>query len=308
MKKRIAILATALLLCGCTIAGSGGKGMIQNYPMQDVTESFAWIGKTAEELQIDGTCLDNYGGIAIKGDLFGEPVRGTAFTHADPDAQEPRKIVYEIVLYGDVKKRGAAEEGLAARYGKAYLEGIDPYVASNGGAVYWSRYWTGAGVIVISNGQKSDSYSLTYREAEMPEEVQKQLAGLTTEELMHRTGVRFKFRDGEAEDLAIHETEFEGETAYRVTFTKDGAGVCAIIVKNGAAHFDAYLNDGSDWTQTNIEGVVDSLRCILPDGTGRIVEKNVFKAFWLIETDAPATQESLEALETFLLRRWLFKD
>ncbi len=307
MIKRIAILVLALL-CGCAMTGNSGKGAIQNDPLQDITESFAWIGKTAEELGVDKAYIDSYGNIAIEGDLFGEQVRGTAFTQTDPDAQEPRRIVCEIVLYGDINKRGAAEEGLAERYGKAYLEGIDPYVASNGGAVYWSRYWTGAGVIVVSNGQKNDWYSLTYYAAEMPEEVQKQLAGLTAEELKHRTGVLFEFRDGEAEDLAIYETEFEGETAYRVTFTKDGTGVSAIIVKNGAPHFDVYRNDGSDWTQTNIEGVVDSLRCIRPDGTGRIVEKNIFNAFWLIETDAPVTPESLEALETFLLSRWLFKD
>ena len=68
------------------------------------------------------------------------------------------------------------------------------------------------------------------------------------------------------------------------------------------------MNDGTEWTQRRLYGIVDSLRAVLPDGSGRIVQKIPTGDFWLIETDAPATLESLDALEIFLLTHWLVEE
>ncbi len=306
MRKWIWILAL-LLLCGCTQTTTGKEKGMKQYPVNDITETFAWIGKTAEELGIDESYCDGYS-IRITGELFGRKVDATAYMGTDFDSPAREIRVREIAVYDKLEYRETVEAHLVERYGKAYREGMEPYVASNGGATYWSRYWTGEGVITVANGQNNDWYEFSYAVTEMPEEIKKQIAGLTPKELMYRTGVLFEFRDGEIEDLKIHETEYEGMEAWRVTFVRNGARVTAIIVNDGAPLFDALQNDGSDWTQSSIEGVIDSLRCVLPDGTGRIAEKNPFNAFWLIETDAPSTPESLEELETFLLSRWLFKE
>lgn len=306
MRKWVWILVL-LLLCGCTQTTTEKEKEMKQYPVNDITETFAWIGKTAEELGIDESYRDGYS-IRITGELFGRKVDGTAYMGTDFDSPGREVRVREIAVFDKLEYRKSTEESLVERYGKAYLEGVEPYVASNGGATYWSRYWTGEGVITVSNGQNNDWYMFSYVVTEMPAEIKKQLAGLTVKELMYGTGVLFEFRDGEIEDLMIHETEYEGSKAYRVTFTRDGVGITAIIVNDGKALYDTFLNDGTDWTQERIKDVIDSLRCIREDGTGRIVHKNVFGAFWLIETDAPVTEESLKELETFILSRWLFKE
>lgn len=315
MRKWIWILAL-LLLCGCAAHteqnvqktdDGGTNAMEKRYAVGDVLDTFAWVGKTAEELGIDESYCDIYS-IRISGDLFGNKVEGTAHMRTDYDSPNREIRVEEIAVYDDLKNRAGTEEGIVARFGKAFREGMDPYVASNGGATYWSMYWTGEGVIKVANGQNNNWYELTYVASEMPDEIKKELEGLTPRELMYRTGVLFEFKDGEIEDLAIHGTEYEGMEAYRVTFRKDGVGVTALIVNEGEALFDGFLNDGTEWTQERIEGLIDSLRCILEDGTGRIVEKNPFHELWLIETDTAVTPESLEALERFILERWLFKN
>ena len=296
MRKTIILLA--LLLCGCA-AVNGGRTMKKTVP--DVTETFSWLGKTAEELGLDETVFDGFAA-EVTGDLFGKTVSGTAFfqTGADRIAR-----VTEISLYGKLSDRAATERGLTERFGKAYAEGMDPYVASNGGATYWKRYWTGESVITVSNGQNNDWYMLSCRASELPKELAKAQEGLTTEELMYATGVKFRFSDGEVEDLRIFESEYEGKTAYRVTFGREGTYVCATIVRDGRELYEGCLNDGTEWTQRRLYGIVDSLRAVLPDGSGRIVQKIPTGDFWLIETDAPATLESLDALEIFLLTHWL---
>ncbi len=312
MKGRILIL---ILLCACICCARPGQStenggtndMAEAYPVRDVTDTFAWIGKTPEELGIDQSYRDLYS-IRFTGDLFGRKVSGTAYMNTDFQSPNREMRVREISVYDQLEYREATEAALVARYGAAFREGIEPYVASNGGATYWSMYWTGEGVITVSNGQNNDWYAFSYAEAEMPEEIQKQIAGLTPKELMYKTGVLFEFKDGEVEDLRIHETEFEGKEAFRVSFVRNGVPVVIHIVKDGEALYDAYLNDGTAWEQGTLDQWVTCLRCVRSDGTGLIAEKNFDHDFWLIETNAQTTLEELGELDDFLLRRWFMKE
>ena len=85
MRKWIWILAL-LLLCGCAAHteqnaqktdDGGTNAMEKRYAVGDVLDTFAWVGKTAEELGIDESYCDIYS-IRISGDLFGSKVEGTA--------------------------------------------------------------------------------------------------------------------------------------------------------------------------------------------------------------------------------------
>lgn len=302
MRKTVMLLLAALLLSACTPKAEESFESVP-VPVDAVTDTFSWVGRSANELGIGEAHFDRYGDIVFCGDLFGHTVTGTAFTRTDHDDPALPKYVQKIFLTDDISYKAATEAGLTALYGEPYAEGQEPYVESQGGATFWARYWNGEGVVSLRNGAKHDYYTMEYFVPdEVPEEIQKRLAGLTTEELGHRTGVYFHFEPGEAEDVRIDPTEYEGLEAYLVTLTHAGALYRITIVKRGASRYDALLPDG-EMGGTELS---DFRYRIGPDGSAALVEKNIVGDLWLIETDGPVTQDALLAFEAFLLNRWLY--
>ncbi len=302
MRKTVMLLLAALLLSACTPKAEESFESVP-VPVDAVTDTFSWVGRSANELGIGEAHFDRYGDIVFRGDLFGHTVTGTAFTRTDYDDAALPKYVQKIFLTDDISCKAATEAGLTALYGEPYAEGQEPYVESQGGATFWARYWDGKGVVSLRNGAKHDYYTMEYFVPdEVPEEIQKRLAGLTTEELGHRTGVYFHFEPGEAEDVRIDPTEYEGLEAYLVTLTHEGALYRIMIVKGGAARYDALLPDG----ETGGTELSDFRYRIDPDGSAALVEKNIVGDLWLIETDGPVAEEALLAFESFLLNRWLY--
>ena len=114
MRKTIILLA--LLLCGCA-AINGGKTMKKTVP--DVTETFSWLGKTAEELGLDETVFDGFAA-EVTGDLFGKTVSGTAFFQTGADREKLASYLVAFALgavtqivchvYGKLAFRKAPEE------------------------------------------------------------------------------------------------------------------------------------------------------------------------------------------------------
>ena len=276
------------------------------YPSGDIANTFAWVGQTRESLGIGEEYVDSFGYVRFVCDLFGHDVTGSAYLQTDfSDESRPVRVM-RIWLTDDIANMPITEDGLQSRYGAPYATDMEPYVESKGGATYHYRYWTGEGVIALSNGAKNSYYVLEYSvPGEMPEEIAKRLAGLTAEELGHKTGVYFRFADGAIENLHIDETTYEGLPAFSVTFLYQGNACRVSIVPDGKDLFDAIPFDDA-WTEhTGLNGVTSQCR-IRPDGVGEIVQKNVFGDFWQIETDNPASIDDLFAFELFLLNNWLY--
>ena len=316
MRRWIAI-GILLLFCACAAQTAKPAASVQEpepeqvdpvvvpFSVAEVTDTFAWIGKTPDALGIGGNSMDDYGHITFTGDLFGHTVTGTAYLETDFSDPELTEHVKEIFLTDAVSEMQTTEAALFARFGDPYATDEEPYVESNGGVVYYQYYWTGEGVVTLSNGAKNNYYTFRYSvPKEIPEKIRKRAAGFSTEELGHRTGVYFHFAEGEAEDLKIDETTYEGYAAYLVTFTHDGVACRVTIVPNAEALFDA-LPNGADWTEIDHELQRSRYR-VNANGSGVIYESNAFAQCWIVETDGPVTDESLSAFEEFLLNRWLY--
>ena len=312
MRKRITIML-ALLLCACTANAqepakepepAATERITEPYAAKEVTDTFAWIGRTAAEVGIGQESIDGYGNIVFTADLFGHTVTGTAYLMTDFSDPDRVDRVHEIWLTDGISEMQTTEAALSARFGDPYAAYEEPYVESNGGVTYHQYYWTGEGVVALSNGAKNDFYEFSYSvPEEIPAEIAKRTAGLTTEELGHRTGVYFHFGEGEAEDLQIEETTYDAHEAYLVTFAHDGADYRVTIVPDGEALFDT-LSAGGGWTEIRHE--LQQSRCRTSGEGGTIVEKNAFGQCWIIETDGPGKGETLAAFEEFLLNRWLY--
>ena len=312
MRKWI-VPVLALLLCACTADAPEPvetpepvptERITEPYEVSEVADTFAWIGKTPDELEIGLSSMDRYGGITFSGDLYGHRVTGTAYLMTDFSDPDRKEHVYEIWLTDDISEMQTTEAALASRYGDPYRTYEEPYVESKGGVTYYQYYWTGEGVVTLSNGEKNSFYEFSYSvPEEVPAEIAKRAAGFTTEELGHKTGVYFHFGEGEADDLFIDETVYEGYKAYLVTFTHEGADYRVTIVPGGEA---LYLTktDGAGWTE--IEHELQKSRYRVENGRGVLWETNAFGDCWVIETDGPVTGESLAAFENFLLNRWLY--
>ena len=308
MRRWIALLLL-LPLCACGKPApeqNTSEEVIQSerpitpFAVNEVLDTFGWIGKTADEIGIGRSHFDYSDNIS-----FGHTVTGTAYLMTDYEDPDRLERVSEIFLSDGIENLQITEDALIVRYGEAYAVGEEPYVEANGGTTYWQKYWTGEGVVSLSNGTKNDYYVFSYVVPnEIPEEITRRAEGLTVEDLGHRTGVYFHFADGEAEDLHIEQTQYEGRESYLLTFVQGRVPYRVTIVKGGEDLFDTLTAAGS-WTE--IEGELQTCRYRTPEsGSGILYEKNMFGDLWIIEPGAPQTPEEMEAFAGFLLHRWLY--
>ena len=208
--------------------------------VEDLLQTFDWMSKTPEDLGIDDKYIDSMN-IAVEGNLFGAPVYGDIYF--DPTRQM-ESILDEVVLYisdNDLSFFDCLNH-LKERYGKAYLSGEEPYVAVNGGAVNWYRYYTGKGIVHISKGQNNNFYVLRYCDSEEPKEYQEANRPLTLDELGPLTGYYLKLP--EFEDLVIEpvyeNTGDEKPLYYELSFNFEKERFTAEIHKN---IYDEYQTD-----------------------------------------------------------------
>ncbi len=312
--RQVLLIGLGLLFCACSFR-SPQSGPTEppatdepTVPFEtgEITDTFSWIGKTPEEIGIGQESIDRYGNVEFACDLFGHTVNGTAYLSTDWSDPNRKERVSRIWLTDDVPYMANTEAALLDRYGEPYMLDEEPYAEANGGVTFYRYTWTGAGVIVLKNGQKNTFYEFSYSIPDaIPDEIQKRIDGLTLEEFAHRTGVYFRLEDGDVAHLHIDETEYEGFAAYYLTFMREGVPYRIMVVKDGASMFDA-LTPGEQWTEQVTEGIVTSRSVIREDGTGLMYEKNAVGHLWIIETDEPITEDALLAFEQFLLNHWLF--
>ena len=131
MRKWIAI-GLALLFCACAVQTTEqntpektarADQPVLPFAVNEVTDTFAWIGKTADEIGAGRTHFDRSGNIAFSGDLFGHTVTGTAYLLTD--YEDPNKV-YHFVLQLEWRQTGVAKD-MPLQTEEEYKESSDEY-------------------------------------------------------------------------------------------------------------------------------------------------------------------------------------
>ena len=312
MRRWIAALLL-LVLCACAEPAQTADAPeveqterpLHPYAVETVSDTFRWIGKTAEEIGVNRKHFDYADNIVFTGDLYGHTVGGTAYFAVDPEDPEHAERISEIVVTDGIENLQVTENALSVRCGEPYASGEEPYVEANGGVTLWEDYWTGEGIVSLSHSEKNDIYIFRYTvPKEVPAEIQSRPDVLSAEDLGHATGIYFHFADGEAEDLHIERTAYEGRDAWLLTFEHDRVPYRITIVPGGEELFDTLTANGRF---TEISGELLTYRYRAPENSsGVIYEKDAFGDLWIIEPGEPMKPEKMENFADFLLNRWLY--
>ena len=134
----------------------------EKYPVEDLLETFKWVGKTPSELEIDEKYPDDIG-LAIKGKIFETKADGTiTFDLKDTS----KKIIHDVTVYVYEKDLPFVKclEKLNEIYSEPDSSGEEPYAEANGGTVEWYSYVAGKGKLDISKGEKNSFYTIRYCE------------------------------------------------------------------------------------------------------------------------------------------------
>ena len=127
----------------------------------DMLDTTEWVGKTAEELGISGHV--DTGMVRITGAFLGLPASGlVSFSGSSQKADSIRITVQDGSVTDFYEK-------LKDLYGGCLDAGMEPYVASNGGAVRWYSFTTGATVLMIQQGSNNSFVSVHIVENPDPE-------------------------------------------------------------------------------------------------------------------------------------------
>ncbi|MBR2788186.1 MAG: hypothetical protein IKD94_03390 [Erysipelotrichaceae bacterium] len=139
----------------------------EKYPVEDLLESFKWVGKSPFELKIDEKYLDDID-FDIKGKIFDAKADGK-ITFDLKDVSN--KIIHDVTIYVDEEDLPFLRclEKLNERYSKPVSSGEEPYAEANGGTVIWYSFYTGKGIVHISMGENNTFYTIRYRKTPKPE-------------------------------------------------------------------------------------------------------------------------------------------
>lgn len=139
----------------------------EKYPVEDLLESFKWVGKSPFELKIDEKYLDDID-FDIKGKIFDAKADGK-ITFDLKDVSN--KIIHDVTIYVDEEDLPFLRclEKLNERYSKPVSSGEEPYAEANGGTVIWYSFYTGKGIVYISMGENNTFYTIRYRKTPKPE-------------------------------------------------------------------------------------------------------------------------------------------
>ncbi len=139
----------------------------EKYPVEDLLDTFKWIGKTPLELKIDERYLGDIG-FDIKGKIFDAGADGTITFDLKNISS---RLIHDVTVYvyeEDLPFLRCLEK-LNEKYSKPVSSGEEPYAEANGGTVEWHSYVAGKGKVDISKGENNNFYTIRYRKSVRPE-------------------------------------------------------------------------------------------------------------------------------------------
>ena len=176
-----------------------GEADRQIVHLDDVLDTFAWIGYSPEELGLSQFVYDDLY-VAFEGRLFGRKADGRAHLLRDLDRGE--KLVHNICIYDSEGGFMDTARCLQDLYGDPYAEGEEPYVESKGGTVAWMNFYTGDGNVSIQKAMNYSYYSLEYVQGPPPEAYEARLHP-SLEDIANSTGYHLVLGEDEFQSLTL---------------------------------------------------------------------------------------------------------
>ena len=179
-----AVMVFMILLTSCS-AGSGstdrslqsdvssgeetGKMQYHVMKMDDVLNAMDYVGKAYEETDIGEQFYSGSDTVYFEGKLFGADASG--YVIARKDYNTDKRIIHSLTINVDALGFTDISRKLSLIWGPPYISGEEPYAQANGGAVRWDRFYTGSGILVLSNGSNNDYCSISYTLSDVPKEI-----------------------------------------------------------------------------------------------------------------------------------------
>lgn len=138
------------------------------YYVENLLDTFDWVGRNINEVGVDDSYV-NITTVKIEGNIFGVKAEGFAQLKNDFTINILHFSSINIFIEGQNSKD--IVDKLEELYGKPYLEGTDPYVESQGGAIYWKKYYVDKGVVTFSITSKTNVICIKYQLSPLPQEI-----------------------------------------------------------------------------------------------------------------------------------------
>ena len=138
------------------------------YYVENLLDTFDWVGRNINEVGVDDSYV-NITTVKIEGNIFGVKAEGFAQLKNDFTINILHFSSINIFVEGQNSKD--IVDKLEELYGKPYIEGTDPYVESQGGTIYWKKYYVDKGVVTFSITSKTNVISIKYQLSPLPQEI-----------------------------------------------------------------------------------------------------------------------------------------
>ena len=142
--------------------------MSKEYRVENLLDTFDWLDKFLNEVGIDDSYVDIVT-VKIAGKIFGIEAKG--FLQLKNDFTLNVTFINGVNIFIEGQNSKEIVDKLEEIYGEPYLEGTDPYVESQGGAIYWKKYYGDKGIITFSITSKTNVISIKYQLDVLPKEI-----------------------------------------------------------------------------------------------------------------------------------------
>lgn len=142
--------------------------MIKVYHIENLLDTFDWLDKNLNEVGIDDSYI-NIATVRIAGKIF--DIEAEGFLQLKNDFTLNVVYINGISIFIEGKDSKDILSKLEELYGTPYQEGTEPYVESNGGAIYWKKYYGDKGIITYSITSKTHTVSIKYQLSVLPKEI-----------------------------------------------------------------------------------------------------------------------------------------
>lgn len=246
------IMAIALVFSLVSCASSPAASDTKIYELDDITDSYAWLGRTPDEAGVPEEYVDDIR-VGISGKLYGEDADGSAYLNTY-DSDEP--FFSEVNIYCSDLDTMVMIDKLKELYGRPYAEGEEPYVESNGGSVMWKSFFTGDGTVTISQGQENDWFQLEYSLG-VPDEESMFVKRIDVDDVISGSGLAVDMPESEYPDLMVQRLLTDPVT-YKFEYTDaDGTERKIWVCPNETDGLPNIVQYDEDWKENFDENYFD---------------------------------------------------
>lgn len=138
------------------------------FNVENLLDTFDWLDKNLNEVGIDDSYI-NIVTVPITGKIF--DIEAEGFLQLKNDFTLNVMYINSINIFIEGHNSKDIEDKIKELFGEAYSEGTTPYVQSQGGAVYWKKYYYDKGIITFSITSNTNVITIKYELSALPKEI-----------------------------------------------------------------------------------------------------------------------------------------